>query len=201
MLIKVDLPAPFSPTMPVISPLPMASDTPRTACTLPNDLSIATSSIAGTPANSGTGSLAGVVAHVVVNDDLARDDVGLGLLDLGLHLRRDQLLVVLVERPVDAAFLEAQHLQAALPGPRLRRLEALIGREVDALHHRGQHRTGMQVVLVGIDTDRILAAILGGLQHARAGVAGGGIDHVDTAIELALGELGAAARIVPGGGR
>src|ERR1041384_8638355 len=115
MLIRVDLPAPFSPTMPVIAPLSMASDTPRTACTLPNDLSISTSSIAGTPATSGTGSLAGVVAHVVVHDDLARNDVGLGLLDLGLHLRRDQLFVVLIERPVDTAFLEPQHLQAALP--------------------------------------------------------------------------------------
>ena len=41
MLIRVDLPAPFSPTMPVMAPLAMASDTPRTACTLPNDLWIA----------------------------------------------------------------------------------------------------------------------------------------------------------------
>src|SRR5947207_13517390 len=149
MLIRVDLPAPFSPTMPVIAALPMASDTPRTACTLPNDLSIATSSIAGTPASCGTGSLAGVVAHVVVDDDLARDDVGLGLLDRGLHLRRDQLFVVLVERPVDAAFLQAQHLEAALPSSGLCRLEALIGREFDALRTRRQHRAGMQVVLVG----------------------------------------------------
>src|SRR5262249_18149576 len=135
MLISVDLPAPFSPTMPVIAPLSMASDTPRTACTLPNDLSIATSSIAGTPASCATGLLAGVVAHVVVNDDLARDDIGLGLLDLGLHLRRDQLLVELIERPVDAAFLEAEHLRAALPGAGLRRLEALVGGEIDALDH------------------------------------------------------------------
>src|SRR5258708_8365562 len=201
MLIRVDLPAPFSPTMPVMAPLSMASDTPRTACTLPNDLSIATSSIAGTPATSGTGRLAGVFAHVVVNDDLARDDVGLGLLDLGFHLRRDQLLVVLVERPIAAAFLQAQHLQPTLPGPSLRRLEALVSREIDALGHRRQHGAGMQVVLVGIDADRVLAAILGGLQYARAGVAGGGIDHVDAAVELALGKLGAAARIVPGGRR
>src|SRR5258708_38970401 len=149
MLIRVDLPAPFSPTMPVMAPLSMASDTPRTACTLPNDLSIARSSIAGMPATSGTGSLAGVVAHIVVDDDLARDDVGLGGLDLGLHLGRDQLLVVLVERPVDAAFLEAQHLRAGLPGAGLRRLEAVVGREVDALQHRGQHCAGMQVVLIG----------------------------------------------------
>src|ERR1700741_2520097 len=133
MLINVDLPAPFSPPIPVMAPLSMASDTPRTACMLPNALSIATSSIAGTPAISGTGSLAGVVAHVVVDDDLARDDVGLGLLDLGLHLRRDQLFVGLVERPIDTAFLQAQHLQPALPRAGLRRLEALVGREIDAL--------------------------------------------------------------------
>ena len=49
MLISVDLPAPFSPTMPVIAPFSIASDTPRTACTLPNDLSMpARASIAGT---------------------------------------------------------------------------------------------------------------------------------------------------------
>ena len=47
MLIRVDLPAPFSPMMPVIAPFSIASDTPRTACTLPNDLSIPLSSIAG----------------------------------------------------------------------------------------------------------------------------------------------------------
>src|SRR5258708_23262924 len=115
MLINVDLPAPFSPTMPVIAPFSMTSDTPRTACTLPNLLSIPRSSIAGAAVIAGTTSLAGVVAHVVDDDDLARDDVGLGRVDLGLHLRRDQLLVILIERPVDAAFLEPKHLDAGLP--------------------------------------------------------------------------------------
>src|SRR5215216_3282707 len=162
MLIKVDLPAPFSPTMPVIAPLAMLSDTPRTACTLPNDFWMPESSIAGAAITASTkaifrhsryfrqrawccrfrrpptgwgcdqlsrgwkwrarpwlshynhgyrlckrnrppASLAGVVAHVVVDGDLARNDVGLGRIDLALHLRRHQLLVVLVERPVDAA--------------------------------------------------------------------------------------------------
>src|SRR5258707_14954830 len=100
MLIRVDLPAPFSPTMPVIAPFLIASDTPRTACTAPNDLWMPESSIAAATAISAA-SLAGVVAHVIVDDDLARDDVGLGRVDLGLHLGRHQLLVVLVERPVD----------------------------------------------------------------------------------------------------
>src|SRR5260370_16264090 len=95
MLIRVDLPAPLSPTMPVMAPFSMASDTPRTACTVPNDLSIATSSIAGTACLSGTGSLAGVVAHIVMDDDLARNDFGLAAVDLGLHLRPHHLLVLL----------------------------------------------------------------------------------------------------------
>src|SRR5471032_1745517 len=193
MLISVDLPAPFSPTMPVIVPLSMASDTPRTACTLPNDLSIEESSIAFTTFTFLWSSLAGVVAHIVDDGDLAGDDVGLGGLDLGLHVGGDQLVVVLVDRPVDAALLEAKRLDAGTPGAGLHRLEALVRREIDALDHRGQHGAGMEMVLVGVDADRELAAILGGLQHAHAGAAGGGIDHIDAAVELALGELGAAA--------
>src|SRR3981189_567819 len=201
MLISVDLPAPFSPTMPVIAPFSMRSDTPRTACTVPNDFWMPWSSIATAASITGWTSLARIVAHVIVDDDLARLDVGLGGVDLGLHWRPETLLVVLVERPVDPALLEAEHLRAALPGAGLRRLEAVVGREVDPLQHRGQHRAGMQVVLVGIDADAELAAIFGGLKNADAGRAGGGIDDVDAAIELALGKLGAAARIVPRGGR
>src|SRR3954453_20743001 len=119
MLISVDLPAPFSPTMPVIEPRRMVSETSQLAWTLPKRLSIWRSSIAG--GESPTGSFetlavfsavglidthlqastrerrprsifAVVMRHVVVDLDLAGDDVRLGLLDLGLHLRRDQLL-------------------------------------------------------------------------------------------------------------
>src|SRR4029453_7272334 len=54
MLISVDLPAPFSPTMPVMAPLAMASDTPRTACTLPNDFWMPESSIAGAAITAST---------------------------------------------------------------------------------------------------------------------------------------------------
>ena len=56
MLIRVDLPAPFSPTMPVMAPLAMASDTPRTACTLPNDFWMPESSIAGAAITASTNS-------------------------------------------------------------------------------------------------------------------------------------------------
>src|SRR3954454_4818385 len=126
MLISVDLPAPFSPMIPVIDPRATASDTPLLACTGPNDLSIDRSSMAGAVTSRGETSIrmgttarsidAGVVAHVIVHLDLAGNDIGLGLIDLRLHLRADQLLIVLVERPVDAAFLQAEHRHAGLPG-------------------------------------------------------------------------------------
>src|SRR3546814_12986931 len=44
-------------------------------------------------------------------------------------------------------------------------------------------------------------AVLRGLIDADAGAAGGRIDDIDAAVELALGELGATRRIVPGGRR
>src|SRR4051812_37575939 len=62
--------------------------------------------------------LARVVRHVVGHLDLAGDDVGLGRIDLRLHRRIDELGVVLVERVVDAAFLQAErgHPRHALVG-------------------------------------------------------------------------------------
>src|SRR5581483_6385085 len=101
MLISVDLPAPFTPMIPVIDPCAMLSDMLRLARTAPNDLSIDRSSIAAAaPAGASVGMSvrsrsigAGVVAHVVVHLDLARDDVSLGLIDLGLHLRGDQFFI------------------------------------------------------------------------------------------------------------
>jgi hypothetical protein len=54
MLIRVDLPAPFSPTMPWIVPLAILSDTSRLAWTAPKRLSMPMSSTAGAlPAVSG----------------------------------------------------------------------------------------------------------------------------------------------------
>src|SRR6516162_6755966 len=84
---------------------------------------------------------AGVGFHVVLHLYFAVDDILLSLLDLGLHFRGDQIFVVLVDGPVDAAFFEPQHANAGLPGA------------IDALDHRGQHRAGLQIVLVGIDAD------------------------------------------------
>src|SRR5919198_4944544 len=117
MLIRVDLPAPFSPMMPWTEPLAMVKSTFLLACTAPNDLSMPRNSIAagrvaadGDDASSTcSGAIrsvrAGVIAHVVVHLDLAGDDVGARGLHLRLHVVGDQRLVVVVERPVDALLL------------------------------------------------------------------------------------------------
>src|SRR5215475_8961665 len=154
MLISVDLPAPFSPTMPWIEPRATDTLTARFACTGPKRLSMLMSSTAGAPPVAGAGLWpapatfgpapgddgmpglrAGVVRRVVVHLDLAGDDVLLCVVDLGLHRVTDQRLVELVECPVDAFLLEAEHLQARRPGAFLGCLEGVVRGEIDALHH------------------------------------------------------------------
>src|SRR5210317_1004548 len=107
MLIRVDLPAPFSPTMPWMVPLAMLSETLRLAWTVPKDLLMFRKMMAGegegvpfaaSPSGRESGVLmtalaslngsaggcppastgAAAVAHVVVDRDLAGDNVGLG---------------------------------------------------------------------------------------------------------------------------
>lgn len=56
----------------------------------------------------------------------------------------------------------------------------------------------MQVVLVRIDADRQFSGILGRLINASTGAAGRRVDDIDAAVELALGQFRATARIVPG---
>src|SRR5581483_2492115 len=236
MLMRVDLPAPFSPTMPVIEPRLTTSETFRLAWTSPKRFSIWRNSIAGGASPVGLASVACpsaaimagvkevggaprapqarrppplilpsvfalVVGHVVRNRDLAGDDVCLRLVDLGLHVRGDELLVVLVIGPVDPALLEAQDRDPALPGVVLGRGKGVVSGEIDALDHGGQHGAGVEIVLVGIDPDRELLGVGRRLINAEPGVARRGIDDVDAAVELGLGELAAAARIVPSGRR
>src|SRR5258708_7603132 len=159
MLIRVDLPAPFSPMMPVIEPAGMLSDTPRLASTAPNALSIPRSSIArgagpGDIADPGPSVRAGVGGQLVAPDDPAGDDLGLQAIDGRLQLRGDERAVVLVERTVDAALREPEHAQAGLPAAVHRGLEAVVRHQVHALDHRGQDGAGVDVVLVAVDADR-----------------------------------------------
>src|SRR5262245_61513817 len=214
MPISVDLPAPFSPTIPWMVPGRTASETARLAWTAPNRLSMPRSSITargsfrrgpqarGVPAacaraTGRPGSLRGVVGDL----DLAGDDVGARLLEAALHLRGDQRAVVLVDRVAHAAVGDPEDARARLPRPRLRAHEALVHREVHALDHRGEDRAGVDVVLVRVHADRELALVLRGLEHAEAGGARGGVDHVGAAVELAPRQLAAAGGVAPGGGR
>src|ERR1700677_3940874 len=106
MFIRVDFPAPFSPMSPWIDPRATDRDTSRFACTAPNRLSMPRSSSAGPrdPTGAWCAALAGstVLGRLVLGDgDRSGDDVGLGLVEAPLHLRGDQLPVVLVQRIVD----------------------------------------------------------------------------------------------------
>src|SRR5580692_11212636 len=122
MFIRVDFPAPFSPTSPWIDPRATDRETARFAWTGPKRLSIPRSSSAGPgdPAGAWCGGLAGstVLGRLVLGDgDRAGDDAGLGLVEALLHFRCDQLPVELVQRVVDPVLREAEHLGAGLPFP------------------------------------------------------------------------------------
>src|SRR5262245_56618347 len=189
MPIRVDLPAPFSPTIPWIVPSRTASDTSRQAWAAPNDLSMPRSSMTG-------------LSRRVIGDlDLAGRDVRTRLGEPTLHLRRDETAVVLVEREADPALGHAQDAHPGLPGSVLRGPEGVVDREIDALHHRGQDRAGLDVVLVRIHADRQAALVLGRLQRAEPGGPGRSVNDVGAAVELAASELAAARWIVPGGRR
>src|SRR3546814_13460363 len=98
-----------------------------------------------------------------------------------------EVLVVLVERPADAVVRQPEVLDVGGPVALGGVLEGLVRRHVDAFQHRSQHGAGMQVVLVRVDTDGELAAVLRGLIDADAGAAGGRIDDIAAPVELALG--------------
>src|SRR5262249_22895461 len=192
MPIRVDLPAPFSPTMPWTVPGRTAREMSRLAWTAPNDLSMPRSSMTGgaAPGESEARSPALIrlpfarsrpggpgrearrpppavlLPHVVGDLDLAGPDVGARLLEPLLHLRGDQAPVVLVDRVPDAALGDPQVAHAGLPGPVLGGLEGLVDREVDALDHRGEDRARVEVVLVRVHADGELALVLGRLEHA-----------------------------------
>ena len=131
--------------------------------------------------------------------DLAGDDVGLDALDLGLHLRGDQLGVVFVQRPVNTAFRQTQGLDARLPAALGGVIPALVRGQANILDHGGQHGARLQVVLVGIHADGQLAFILGSLIDTDTGTAGGGIDNVGALGELGLGEFRTLGRVGEGG--
>src|SRR3954471_5058856 len=227
MLMIVDFPAPFSPITPWMLPRRTVRETSLLAWFVPNHLLTLPSSRAG--GRISLGRLPGdrlrkspctmvslprlsvippppIVQRfrlllIGLNLEFARDDLGLGGLDLLLHVVGDQRLVVVVEGIADAILLETEDPGARGPGAVLGRFHAVVDRDIDALDHGGQDRAGMQVVLVAVDADRKLLGVGDRLEDADAGAAGRRIDYVGAAVHLALGQFVAAGRVAPCGRR
>src|SRR5580704_14000772 len=178
MFIRVDLPAPFSPISPCTDPRATASETARFACTGPKCLSIARSSRAAPEGRStawiaGRSGSTGLRRLVFGNGHLARDDVGLGLVEARLHLRGNQFPVVVVERLANAVLGQAEDLRPRLPVSILCVREHRPDRDVDALEGRGEDAAGMQVVLVAVAADAQEPGVRRRLHDPDAGRPGG----------------------------
>src|SRR5271165_5926303 len=142
-----------------------------------------------------------VVGHIVVDLNLSGDDVRLDRVELGLDLRRQQALVVLVDGVIDPAVLKAEDLNARLPYAVLSVHERLVGRDVDVLERRGEDLAWEHVILVGVDANRQLSGISGRFEHALSGRTRRSVDDVGAAVDLGLSEFAALDRVVPGGRR
>src|SRR5271156_3452765 len=91
------------------------------------------------------------VGRVIMHLDLAGNNVRLGGVRRGLGLWSQDALVPFVDRVIDAAFLQAERLDAGLPGPILGVHERLVSRNFDMLQHRGQNLARKEIVLIRID--------------------------------------------------
>src|SRR4051794_34075186 len=143
---RVDFPAPFSPSSAWISPRFSSKSIALFATSEPKRLVI--------PRSSRAGAAPGMVRcapllHRVGDLDVAVLDVLLGLLDLGLELgslRRDLA-------DAHAAGLQVEdRVRAALELVGLGVLDRVEHRDVDLLHRAGED-VGAEVALVGVDTD------------------------------------------------
>ena len=119
-----------------------------------------------------------------MNLDLAGNDIRLGSFDSLLDIVGHQFGVVLVDRIVNAAFLDAENIDAggklAIRGI----LEGIVGRDVDPLEHRGQNLARMQAVLIGINADCQFVSVGSRLQNSDARAAGSREDDVGTLVDL-----------------
>src|SRR5829696_10066975 len=176
---SVDLPAPFSPSRACTSPRRRSKSTRSFATTAPNRLVTPRSSRAGRV------SLRGLLHRVGNVRDLARGDLLLDLVEVGLVL----LGVGRHPAHADAARLQVEdgvgsRLELAVLDV-LRRLE---DRVVDLLERRGEHLVA-QVELVGVDPDPLGALLLGGVERAEPGLAGDLEDDLRAVGDLVEAEL------------
>src|SRR4051812_13566950 len=138
--------------------------------------------------------------------DLARDDVRLQLLDLGLEAGVDLAVELVVRRELHAVVL--QRAQVARGGAERGAAGAggdrLLHGVADVLDDRGQEdvaalRGALAAVLVDPDDRDLAAGALGHLGGAEAGAAGDRQDHVGALADLGVGQrlaLGRAGEVV-----
>src|SRR5215208_3169270 len=184
---RVDFPAPFSPSSAWISPRLSSNPIALLATSEPKRLVIPRSSRAGAAPDIGslpTGALALL--------DLGRDVGDLARLDL-LHDLVDLLLVLRALRgdlaEADAAGLDVEHgVRAALEGAVLDRLDRVEDGHVDLLQ-RARDDVVPEVALVGIDADALHALLLGRVERAEAALAGDLEDDLRALRDLVEREL------------
>src|SRR4051812_1617751 len=186
MFIRVDLPAPFSPSRAWISPRRSSKSMASLATSAPNRLVIPRSSSAS--ASPGIGvcpSSSWLLDRVRDVADLAADDVLLDLVDLvgvllalGVHLAEAHAAVLEVE----------QLVRAALERAVLHRLDRVEHRDVDLLLGRGQD-VAAEVALVGVHADALEALLLGGVERAETALAGNLEDDLRALGDLVEGDL------------
>src|SRR3569832_1730284 len=137
------------------------------------------------------------VGHVVVHLDRAVGDALGGSVNRSRGVSGNHGLVVVVHGKAHALLGDAERDHTGLEAG-ITRLEGVVDGVVDALQHRGQYRARCDVVLVAVNADRHLAAVLGRLDDAEARSAGSGVNDIRALVEVGLGELAGSGRVIPG---
>src|SRR5215212_3594240 len=184
---RVDFPAPFSPSSAWISPRFSSKSIALFATSEPKRLVIARSSRAGAAPDIGS---VGTGAPGLL--DLGRDVGDLARLDL-LHDLVDLLLVLRAVRgdlaEADAAGLDVEHrVGAALEGAVLDRLDRVEDGHVDLLQG-ARDDVLAEIALVGVDADALHVLLLGRVERAEAALAGDLEDDLRALRDLVEREL------------
>src|SRR6266576_4736418 len=206
---RVDLPAPFSPTRAWISPGITSREAPLRATQSPKVFSMPSIRMAGRGGGKGEGrwrkkespevellhrvplppSLFPLPSSRARHFNPSRNDLLLQLLDPGVRAVGNERAIACVVDVADAPFLQSERIDPALEGVIRHPLNRIVGHCVDSLHHRCQHVTRRFIVLIGVDTDRELVCRARGLEHTLPGRAGGVENHLHTLVVLAERQL------------
>src|SRR4029450_5001512 len=168
MFISVLLPAPFSPSRQWISAGSITRSMASLATSEPNRLVSPASSRCmadslpesrRTPGSAGPRPLPlGLRLRLRGDGDLAGDDVGLDLVDLGLQLGRDLAVELVVRRQAGAAVLQSPYVRGVVEGVVEGGLDRVLHGHVHALvdaAHQHAAVLGGRDAAVGVDPDRV----------------------------------------------